>query len=77
MAVEASERKKSHKYVAEVDLRVEMDWRQRSRHLWLVAGDANKKFFRQAANGWRRSKPLVDSNWAILLSPAKTQSSKH
>ena len=72
MAVEASEWKKSREDVAEVDPRVEMDWRQRSRQLWLAAGDANTKFFCQAANGWRRSKPLVDSDWAILLSPAKT-----
>ena len=40
--------------MVEVDLRVEMDWRHRSRQLWLAARDANTKFFHQAVNGRRR-----------------------
>ena len=40
--------------VTELDKRLEMDWRQRSRQLWLVAGDTNKRFFHQVANGHRR-----------------------
>ena len=34
--------------------RQEMDWRQRSRQLWLAAGDANTRYFHQVANGRRR-----------------------
>ena len=51
---EIQERKIRLAEVAEVDLRVEMDWRQRSRQLWLEAGDANTRFFHQVANGWRQ-----------------------
>ena len=36
------------------DLKIEMDWRQRSRQIWLAAGDANTHFFHQVANGRRR-----------------------
>ena len=49
-AFETCERKKCREDVAEADLRFEMDWMQRSRQLWLAAGDANTKFFHQAAN---------------------------
>ena len=52
---ESHERKSSREAVAAADLRVEMDWRQRSRQLWLAAGDANTRFFHQAANGRRRA----------------------
>ena len=51
---ELVERKVHQSKVAEADLRIEMDWRQRSRQLWLSAGDANTRFFHQAANGRRR-----------------------
>ena len=44
--------------VAEVDYRIEMDWRQRSRILWLAAGDANKRFFHQSTNGRRRQNSI-------------------
>ena len=40
--------------MAEVDLRIEMDWRQRSRQLWLAARVANTHFFHQMSNGRRR-----------------------
>ena len=46
---------RSHRVVvAELDLRREIDWRQRSRQLWLAAGDANTRFFHQVAFGRRR-----------------------
>ena len=48
---EDKERKMCQRKVAEVDYQIEMDWRQRSRILWLAAGDANTRFFHQSANG--------------------------
>ena len=51
---ELMERRSHRDMVAELDLRQEMDWRQRSRQLWLAAGDANTRFFHQIANGRRR-----------------------
>ena len=53
-ADEDRERKVCQHKVAEVDLRIKMDWRQRSRLLKLSAGDANTRFFHQTANGRRR-----------------------
>ena len=53
-ADEKRERKVCQHKVAEVDLRIELDWRHRSRLLWLSAGDANTRFFHQIANGRRR-----------------------
>ena len=50
---ESYERKSCQEAVA--DLKVEMDWQQLSRQLWLAAGDANTRFFHQAANGRRRA----------------------
>ena len=47
------ERKACQHKVVEVDLQIEMDWRQRSRLLWLSAGYANTRFFHQTANGRR------------------------
>ena len=52
---ESQERKSYQEAVAAADLRVEMDWRQWSRQLWLAAGDAYAWFFHQAANGRRRA----------------------
>ena len=52
---EMKERKACRDEVAKVDLHIEMDWRQRSRQLWLTAGDANTRFFHQVANGRRRA----------------------
>ena len=51
---ELQERRLCRDEVAELDNRLEKDWRQRSRQLWLAAGDANKRFFHQVANGRRR-----------------------
>ena len=51
---ESKERKAYRGEVAEMDLRIEMDWRQRSRQLCLAAGDANTRFFHQLASGRRR-----------------------
>ena len=47
--------RRSHRNeVAELDFCQEMDWRQRSRQLWLAARDANTRFFHQVASGCRR-----------------------
>ena len=54
MPDELKERKACRDEVAKVDLHIEMDWRQRSRQLWLTAGDTNMRFFHQVANGRRR-----------------------
>ena len=51
---ELQARRSARDEVAELDLRQEMDWRQRSRQLWLAAGDANTRYFHQVANGRRR-----------------------
>ena len=53
-AEEHAARKEFRNAVAEADLKIEMDWRQRSRQLWLAVGDANTRFFHQAASGRRR-----------------------
>ena len=42
---ETRERKTCREEVAEADLRIEMDWRQRSHQIWLAARDANSSFF--------------------------------
>ena len=55
---EDMERKMCQRKVAEVDYRIEMDWRQRSRILWLAAGDAKTRFFHQSANGRRRQNSI-------------------
>ena len=51
---ELMERQFHRDVVAELDLRQEMDWRQRSRQLRLAAEDANTRFFHQVASGCRR-----------------------
>ena len=51
---EAKERKACRDAVEEMDLRIELDWRQRSRQRWLAAGDTKTRFFHQVANGQRR-----------------------
>ena len=51
-AEETREPKMCRDEVAEVDLRIEVDWCRRSRQLWLSAGNTNTRFFRQMAN-WR------------------------
>ena len=49
-AEETKEWKTCRDEVAEVDIRIEMEWRQHSRQLWLSTGDANTHFFHQMAN---------------------------
>ena len=39
---------------AKNDRKLEMDWRQQTRQLWLQEGDAQTKFFHLVANGTRR-----------------------
>ena len=55
---EAQERRTCRDEVTEVDLRYEMDWRQRSQQIWLAAGDANTQFFHQFANGRRQQNKI-------------------
>ena len=56
---EAKERKGWRDIVAGEDLKLEMDWRQRSRQLWLHEGDANTKFFHMSAIGRRRQNQIT------------------
>ena len=51
---EIQTRRTARDEVAELDLRHEMDWRQRSLLLWLAAEDTNTRFFYQVANGRKR-----------------------
>ena len=65
---EAKERKAFRDAVAEMDLRIELDWRQRSRQRWLAARDANTHFFHQVANGRRREnsiRRLQIGDWVV------------
>ena len=58
---ESHERKSCREAVAATDLRVEMD----RRHRWFAAGDANTRFFHQAANGRRRANLFSIFGWPI------------
>ena len=56
---ELQARRSAQDDVAELDLCLEMDWRQQSRQLWLAAGDANTHFFHQVANGRKRQNHIL------------------
>ena len=53
IASEMQERRKWRLVVANEDKKEEMDWRQRSRQLWLKEEDANTCFFHLLTNGRR------------------------
>ena len=62
-------RKKNRDVVAKADLQLELDWRQRSRQLWLSTGDANIRFFHMAASGRRRQnciQQVLVGDWALI-----------
>ena len=60
---EIQTRRAARDEVTELDLRHEIDWRQRSRQLWLAAGDANTRFFHQVAKGRKRQNHI----WRIRI----------
>ena len=51
---EVQERRICRDEVAELDMRLEMDWCQRFRQIWLAARDANTRFFHHVTNGRRQ-----------------------
>ena len=44
--------------VMEEDKKVDMDWRQRLRHMWVKEGNANTRFFHLTKNDRRRSNQI-------------------
>ena len=56
--IEAQERRTCRAEVAEVDLKYETDWGQRSRQIWLAVGDANTQFFHHFVIGRRRQNQI-------------------
>ena len=51
---EVQERRIRRDEVTELDMRLEMDWCQRFKQLWLAARDANTRFFHHVTNGRRQ-----------------------
>ena len=56
---EAKERKGWRDIVGGEDLKLQMNWRQQLRQLWLHEGDANTRFFYTSANGRRQQNQIV------------------
>ena len=62
--------------VEEEDRKLEMDWRERSRQLWLQQGEANSRFFHMSANGQKATKPYsINNGWGSRTRWARSNGS--